>query len=378
MERNTCVLSCVFPGVREYNSTPLQGRRHTQAALATALMLNEKVSIPGSLALTDPIVRRLVMESLPYLQAGIFCIDLRSSCQSFSDLIKEKKILDPLAEEAARSLDKNKIAPIYFEAGSTSEIFRNRLLEFLSNISEEEYFRKADIVKIENVASYLRNEPGILSLAKLMERTPGKRSAVDRRIAAAIHYFYSTIGAEVSKADAQIPFSLWSAAINGKRADGPEFDDRTQAHSSVMTLLQLQPAALLELSQKDLIKLRREGLVHQIRAIIDDAISESEKLPVMQSDRDDEAAVVDPKKIAAIESYLQQRLRNERNSVPAKLSRFFDLISKIDTGIPTQNLWRPAAIKLGRFLSRQARPLKYLDYVPFTPLLEYGKRISGK
>lgn len=378
MDRNTCVLSSVFPGVREYNSTPLQGRNHARAALATALMLNDRVSIPGSLALTDPIARRLVMDSMPYLQAGIFCIDIRSTCQSFSDVIKEKKVIDPLAEEAARSLDKNKIAPVHFEADTTSEIFRNRLLQFLSGISAEGSIRKPDIAKIDNFASYLRNEPGILSTTKLLDKVHGKRNAIDRRIVAAIHYFYTTIGAEVLKAEAQIPFSLWSAAITGKSVDGPTFDERTQTHSSFMTLLQLQPTAILELSPKELIKLRQEGLVHQIRTIIDDAISESKDLPTLQSSRDHENAIVDPMKIAAIESYLQQRIRNEKKSLPAKLSRLFGLVSKLDTEIPTQKLWRPAAIKLGRFLSRQAAPLKYLDYVPFTPLLEYGKRISRR
>lgn len=378
MDRNTCVLSSIFPGVRDYNSTPLQGPEHARALLATALILNEKVSIPGSLALTDSAARVLVKESLPYLQAGIFCIDLRSTCTKFGDLIKEKKIHDPKSEEIADFLDKNKIIPVQFDAGPTSEIFRERLLNFLSAISEEESIRKSDIVKAQAIASYIRSEPGILSVAALRERFPGRRCAVEKRIDAAIHFFYSMIGAEVLKADAQIPFSLWSMVMNGKRADGPAFDDKTQAHSSILTLLRLHPTAILELSPKDLIKLRQEGLVHQVKAIIDDAISESEKLPVMQNQYNHEPIAVDPSKIAAIESYMQQRLRKEKNSLPVKLSKLFGLTSKIDTGVPTQKIWRPAAIKVGRFLSRQARPLRYLDYVPFTPLLEYGKRISGK
>jgi hypothetical protein len=380
------VLANIYPFIW---SESQYDERLARASLMAECLVQCECTIPGSMALEVPEVRKLVLSNLELVKAGTLVLDLRSSVRSYNELAKLKygKNISEEIRRMADVLDEACPKVLHYDPDQTSDQYKTYMKIFLQKLSDstdtghEKKLLAGLIECIEKMNHYLR-------FADAIElRTNIKK--IDDLIEAAGKFFYCVCGGEILHGIVQVPETLWQrvhmrqSVTHINAATVTNATDLSAAHYAVLDQFGVSAEALHRLSARDVLELRVDGATRQaldqLRHVVADVNKEFfDNRHVSRSSL--EALSEYQRTIAdkVSERAREQAERSGRMEIgelgvdelgPAAL----DLLGH---GIPFFGTARKALLHIGRVLSRKTGE-KHLDFT-FSPIDTYVTRLSKR
>jgi hypothetical protein len=381
------VLAGLYPFLHD---TGAYDRDAALASLKAECIIQPECTIPGSMVLEEPTLRKLVTDNIELVKAGALVLDLRKTVKSFTELVEEKYGKSGLPEMRKMAEFLDEICPrvLHFDPTQSSDDYKKYLITFLSELAEtvETGLEKKSIFQL---VEKLERQGHHLTYQEAMNlRT--NIAKVDRRIEAAAKFFYCACGGETLNAIVQVPQELFQvvhadrsvAQISPAEITGAT--DLSVAHHAILDHFAVQLGAMRRLTSDDVLELRSDGAtrqaVDQVKGII------AEVNVDLEQDRNISAA-----SLAALAEY--QRKIGERVRAQclkqAKRKGYSELVGvgveqAIEVGtellghaVPGLGLLRRGGLYLGRVISRKSSKMKRADLTT-TPIETYARRVQTR
>lgn len=334
-----------------------------QILLKTACLLHDKITLPGSVLVESEFLTGLLAINNAFIKEEIVIIDLRSGCNSFSDLIKTKydnQITEDL-KRRAEFFDSIITKTIIFDPIDTSNLFREKVKDFILASKS-----RARNKRILNELNYAYEE---ISSSKYMFNLNFVRSLrfktyFKNEIWKAARVLYSVIGAAVTNSDAMLPkpyLSLLDKFSEDFRIPSTgDVSPLEAGHSAVLSYFSINSEAIDKLSASEIIEFKNENPMRMLLKELDSIIMEAEnnykKNRFINSSLESKC-----KRIASeISKLVYQRCEKEKKRLKIEKTVLHFLEEGAGKVIPFLSSIKKGIIWIGRRLSRK-KHLRWLE-----------------
>gem|GEM_PF-3910067 len=372
----TLFLATAFPFV---GGATIDAFQRARVTLKLDCLIHGRAILPGSLAISAPLVRELVLSNLELLQAGCLALGLRDQCPTFESLAKLKYDGSSVPEEVHRAallLDEHSRDAFVFRASDTSDMYRRHLLTYLRELR-----RRARKVAIKD--ELMREEErldahrGLFGLNDAC--SVGSSTHYRSRIRKAAKYLYCAIGGAAINSTPQVPPGLWEAVSlesQVPRHSADDVDPLHVAHSAVLRYFSIDSRGLDAITPQQILELREEGLVQQFKRELDRVVDAVTRGFLAQGHVDPRVFGATAELAKGIREKVYQNCRSEaarRDWFERSRHMLHEVGGYFVPGLAT-------AEKGSKWLARvvgQRTKLKWLD-VSSTPFTDYSSRLQAE
>jgi hypothetical protein len=352
--------------------------------LKLCCLLHDNVHFPGSIAVENPFVRDLALDIMPFLEAGTVKLDLRSSCTSFSELVRTKfdERAAPQAVRMAELLDARCPSVLFFDARDTAASYAKELGEVVRILRRRA--RDPSVVShLDRASDFLLATRSSLPLVDVEGLLKGTH--LNHRFATIARVLYSLHGARVTNSEAVLPDSIWNKAfprgtkdvdISARKLTPKASSDLQFANEVVMDYFAVDAGHIDKLSATAILDLKREPLTNRYIRELNDAVSEASRQSRKQEDFTDTFELIRDRAVL-IRSVVRNRCESERRALKREslVLGATDEVGGIAGGLFGLSFLRKGYVSLARRLARKHHQLAFLDYTS-TPLVTHVSRFQ--
>lgn len=367
------LLTSVYPFIAGHNAEAFQ---KASTILKISCLLHDEITLPGSLAIENIFIRDLLLQNDAFLKNGNLILDLRSSCNSFSDLMSEKNIENRSTEIAAEHFDTICKSTISFDAPNTTNQFKTDIIKYLKYFISASRKNKVK-EKLQQSLEMIGNWPSFLTLEDA--KTALRGTYLTPKLHNIAILLYCKAGADVTNSQPLLTEKIWLSSIvnnSAPYATNENHSLRYLADSAVMEFFAIRNDAIDKLSAEEIIEIRKEPLTRSYIKELDNSIEESKKTY--------EASGIISAGIAKDTQKISETLRNriyEKCSREKKTSsrenKIIHLIEEAGGAVvPGISTAKKGLTKLSRTMAKKYN-LPILEYTT-TPISTYVSRFQKK
>lgn len=375
-EKPYLLLTSIYPFVIGNSEKAFKEAR---VILKIACLLNEQNTVPGSLSIESNFVRRLLLSNDDFIKEGNLILDLRSSCNSFSELLKEKAGLIDIHDVriAANHFDKICKTTISFNAPETSNQLKGNIKYYLNYfISKAKKQEVKDTLhkSLEEIDSV----KGFLSLEMAKKILEG--SYLSTRLKNIATMLYCKAGADVTNSLPLLTNNIWEASFIRHKTE-PEtnqnYNLRNIANASVLEFFAIRNDAIDKLEPKEIIDIRNEPLTSQYINELDAVIKESKKIIEEQEEPIAKKYSKQLKDLSvAIQNRIYEKCKQERKRVSKEAKVIHTIEEVAGLVIPFIGTAKKGITSLSQTIAKKY-DIAWLDYST-TPLSTYVAKYRDK
>jgi hypothetical protein len=372
-EKPYLLLTSIYPFIIGNSANAFQEAR---IILKASCLLHEKTTIPGSLAIENPFIRDLLLENEEFIKQGNLMLDLRSTCNSFSDLINEKAINNPYIEIAANHFDNICKSSLSFDAPETSNQFKDDLRKYLLhfiNISRKQEVKE----QLSSSLLVIENKTGFLTLEGAKKALEG--TYLSSRLKNIAIMLYCKAGADVTNSQPLLTENIWASSLIHKTT----IPDIHRSHSlryiadaAVMEYFAIRNEAIDKLSPEEILDIRNEPLTSQYIKELDKSIEESKKIFEQKGYIGNKVAKDTKKLSKIIRDKIHEKCSGEQKRVFRENKVKYAIEEAGGVVVPFISTAKKGITRLSRTMAKKYK-ISLLDYTT-SPLSTYVSRFQKK
>lgn len=253
-------------------SDPISAR----ADLKLAALLYDNLTLPASTSIQVPALRSILLQLGPLLQNSLIVLSMRSSVNSFSELVDAKHGLPELEirKQAANFFDYICPSTIGFDQSAASQNFLSALKERMKIDLDSTRFGSFS----EIIANFIGSSEISKPYENLIDAFDGHTYRA--RFLAHCKIAYSVAGAANANSDVILPRSLVSSSIKDASLQQGSRRDRglEEAHIALLDYFSLDSRILHKVDAFDILELKASSLFERLLEDLREGIAEAEEL----------------------------------------------------------------------------------------------------